>query len=64
MRSPASTTRPSKVFEVWNNDRNAAATALLRGAGYEPITYSAEMVRPTVDDLPDHPLPEGSRSGP
>ena len=47
------------VFEVSNNDRNAAATALYKAAGYEPITYSAEMVRPTVDDLPDHPLPDG-----
>ena len=48
-----------KRFEVFINDRNAAATALVRGAGYEPITYSAEMVRPSVDDLPDHRLPDG-----
>jgi GNAT superfamily N-acetyltransferase len=48
-----------QLLEVWNNDRNAAASWLIRGAGFEPITYSAEMVRPTVEDLPDHPLPEG-----
>ena len=48
-----------QLLEVWNNDRNVAAAALYRAAGYEPITYSAEMVRPTVDDLPDHPLPDG-----
>ena len=48
-----------RLFEVWANDRNAAATALIRDAGYEPITYSADMVRPSVDDLPDHSLPEG-----
>ena len=48
-----------QLFEVWNNDRNAAAGSLIRSAGYEPITYSAEMVRPSVEDLPDHPLPEG-----
>jgi mycothiol synthase len=48
-----------QLFEVWANDRNAAATALIRDAGYEPITYSADMVRPSVDDLPDHSLPEG-----
>jgi GNAT superfamily N-acetyltransferase len=48
-----------QVLEVWNHDRNEAATALIRDAGYEPVTYDAEMVRPTVDDLPDHRLPEG-----
>jgi mycothiol synthase len=48
-----------QLLEVWSNDRNAAANALIRGAGYEAITYSAEMVRPTVDDLPDHSLPDG-----
>jgi len=50
---------PDKMLEVWANDRNTVATALFRGAGFEPITYSAEMVRPSVEDLPDHPLPNG-----
>jgi ribosomal protein S18 acetylase RimI-like enzyme len=48
-----------KLMETFANDQNAAATALIREAGYEPITYAAEMVRPTVDDLPDHRLPDG-----
>jgi mycothiol synthase len=48
-----------KLFETWVNDGNVAATALIRAAGFEAITYSATMVRPTVDDLPDHPLPDG-----
>ena len=50
---------PEKLLEAWANDGNVGATALIRAAGYEPITYAAEMVRPSVDDLPDHPLPEG-----
>jgi ribosomal protein S18 acetylase RimI-like enzyme len=50
---------PEKVHEVWANDRNAALTALVRDAGFEPVTYDAEMVRPSVDDPPEHPLPEG-----
>jgi mycothiol synthase len=50
---------PQKMFEVFANDRNAGLTALARGAGFEPITYSAQMVRPSVDDLPDRPLPDG-----
>jgi ribosomal protein S18 acetylase RimI-like enzyme len=48
-----------KQLEVFSNDRNAAATALILDAGYEPVAYNAQMVRPSVDDLPDHPLPEG-----
>jgi mycothiol synthase len=48
-----------KLLETWVGDRNVAATALIRAAGYEAITYSAEMVRPSVDNLPDHRLPEG-----
>jgi mycothiol synthase len=48
-----------QLFEVWTNDRNVPATSLIRDAGYEPVTYSAEMVRASVDDLPDHRLPEG-----
>jgi GNAT superfamily N-acetyltransferase len=49
---------PEKLYEAWVNDSNEAAAALNRAAGYEAITYAAEMVRPTVDDLPDHQLPE------
>jgi GNAT superfamily N-acetyltransferase len=48
-----------QLLELWNNDRNVAAAALIRAAGYEPVTYSAEMLRPTVDDLPEHRLPDG-----
>jgi mycothiol synthase len=48
-----------KRLEVFANDRNAGATALVRERGYTADTYMAEMVRPSVDDLPDHQLPEG-----
>jgi mycothiol synthase len=48
-----------QLFEVWANDRNVALAALIREAAYAPVTYMAEMVRPTVDDLPDHLLPVG-----
>jgi mycothiol synthase len=49
----------TKLVQAFVGDANQAATALIRGSGYEPVTYMAEMVRPSVDDLPDHPLPEG-----
>jgi GNAT superfamily N-acetyltransferase len=48
-----------QVLEAWVADQNEAATALVRSAGYEAITYMAEMVRPSVEDLPDHRLPDG-----
>ena len=48
----------TKLVQAFIGDANVAATALIRGAGYEPGTYMAEMVRPSVHDLPDHPLPE------
>ena len=48
-----------RLLQAFANDRNLAAAALLRGNGYAPITYSAEMLRPFVDDLPDHQLPDG-----
>jgi ribosomal protein S18 acetylase RimI-like enzyme len=49
----------TRVFQAWVNDSNADATALLRTNGYEAAAFSAEMVRPSVDDLPDHRLPHG-----
>ena len=49
----------NKVFEVFVSDGNGGATELVRSGGYEPDTYMAEMVRPTVDDLPDYSLPDG-----
>ena len=46
-------------LEVYANDRNPGLGALVREHGYAPDTYFAEMVRPSVDDLPDHRLPDG-----
>lgn len=33
--------------------------ALLRAEDYEPVRYVFEMVRPSLDDIPDYPLPDG-----
>ena len=46
-------------LEIYSNDRNPGLTALVRDHGYDKDTYFAEMVRPSVDDLPEHRLPEG-----
>jgi GNAT superfamily N-acetyltransferase len=50
---------PDKMLEVWCNDRNTAASTLIGDAGFEAVTYAAEMLRPSVDHLPEHPLPDG-----
>ena len=31
---------------------------MLENSGYQPIRYFYEMVRPTLDDIPEFPLPE------
>jgi GNAT superfamily N-acetyltransferase len=49
----------AKLVQAFVGDANEAATELVRSAGYEPVTYMAEMVRPSVDDLPDQRLPDG-----
>ena len=49
----------TKLVQAFVGDGNESATALIRDAGYEPVTYMAAMVRPSVGDLPDHKLPEG-----
>ena len=59
MRSRASTTSASSCSRSGTTIETLLRRRCIRAAGYEPITYSAEMVRPTVDDLPDHPLPDG-----
>lgn len=48
-----------KVLQVWVEDQAAGAKTLFEAAGYEPVTFGAEMVRRSVSDLPDCPLPEG-----
>lgn len=33
--------------------------ALYEAAGYRPVAYHARMLRPTLEDIPEAPLPEG-----
>jgi mycothiol synthase len=48
-----------KQFETFGGDLAPERDALLRAHGYEPVRYFYSMLRPTLDDLPDAPLPEG-----
>ena len=61
-RSQPSTTRREGPRGV-GDDRNAAATTLVRDAGFEPITYSAEMVGRRSTTSPTIGSRKASRSG-
>jgi mycothiol synthase len=48
-----------KVFQTEADDTAVEREAMLRAAGYEAVRHGFLMVRPTLDDLPDAPLPPG-----
>lgn len=49
-----------RFFQVWHvSDHEIARRKLLERAGYAPVRYFCTMVRPTLDDIPDAPLPPG-----
>src|SRR5690606_13359614 len=48
-----------KVFQRFVGHKQTAFIALLEAEGYRPARYTFNMVRPTLDDIPDFPLPDG-----
>ena len=48
-----------RAFGAWAPERRVGAVALVTGAGYQPVRYFFDMVRPTLDDVEQPPLPEG-----
>ena len=51
----------TKRLESWSFVQEAGRCALLEANGYAPVRYWFEMERPTLDDIPEAPLPEGYR---
>src|SRR3954447_18508218 len=49
----------TRVFATFGGDDAPDRDTLLRSLGYEPVRWFYAMVRPTLDDLPDSPLPDG-----
>jgi ribosomal protein S18 acetylase RimI-like enzyme len=47
------------VLETFGGDAAPEREALILAAGYAPVRHGYTMVRPSLDDLPDSPLPEG-----
>lgn len=48
-----------KYFQVDVSQFQEGTAIMLARAGYQPIRYFYEMMRPNLDDIPDLPLPEG-----
>jgi ribosomal protein S18 acetylase RimI-like enzyme len=50
--------RPA-LLGSWSSDMTIGNTALLEGAGYSPVRWFFEMLRPDLRDIPEVPLPDG-----
>ena len=48
-----------KVYQRWTTQGQTRVRAMLESEGYLPIRYTNSMVRPSLEDIPDFPLPEG-----
>jgi mycothiol synthase len=48
-----------RVFGAFTGDQQAGARALLAEAGYREVRWFFDMIRPTLEDIPDVPLPDG-----
>ncbi|MEA2623837.1 MAG: mycothiol synthase [Chloroflexota bacterium] len=48
-----------RIFESEAIDSAERRTSILLSRGYEPVRWFYSMVRPTLDDLPNAPLPPG-----
>jgi GNAT superfamily N-acetyltransferase len=48
-----------KFFQVFADLGATGTVALLEAEGYAPVRYALDMVRPTLDDIPDFPMPDG-----
>jgi mycothiol synthase len=48
-----------RAIGLFVGERQAGARALAAANGYRPVRYFFDMVRPTLDDIPEVPLPDG-----
>ncbi len=49
----------AKVVETYGIDAPTPIRAMLERRGYHIERYFAEMIRPSLDDIPDFPMPDG-----
>jgi GNAT superfamily N-acetyltransferase len=48
-----------KYFQCFVSQTESSSEAMLQKSGYNPARYMYDMVRPTLEDIPDFPLPQG-----
>lgn len=48
-----------RFYQAWVADTEQDKAVMFEREGYQPVTYSADMVRPNLENIPDLPLPEG-----
>lgn len=48
-----------KFLQVFVTQYEVGVAAMVEREGYQPVRYGWDMLRPTLDDLPDFPVPEG-----
>jgi mycothiol synthase len=48
-----------RYFEVFSSDTEVSKEGLLMKNGYAPIRHFFEMVRPSLEDIPEAPVPVG-----
>lgn len=53
------TTDCPKMLQVYGTGAMTALQAIATSAGYQPVRYGFDMVRPNLDNIPDFPLPDG-----
>ncbi len=46
-------------IEAYGEDGDGSHERMVRRFGFEPIRYGFQMLRPTLDDQPDAPMPDG-----
>ncbi len=49
----------AKFFQAFVSQDEVGLAAMLEKDGYQPVRYAWDMLRPSLDDIPDFPLPEG-----
>jgi mycothiol synthase len=52
-------TEQAQFFQAFVTQYEVSLATMLEREGYHPVRYAWEMVRPTLDNIPDFPLPEG-----
>lgn len=48
-----------RVYGSWSGETQPGGAALLESAGYGPVRYFFDMVRPHLEEIEDVPLPDG-----